>query len=518
MSAEQPSTNKAVEVITDIDYIPAVLSSGAGDKDQNTNSNAPPQEVPNEDEDEERPSNDYDDDAVADDAVVADNATSNPTAGVKFCNAITNLNLVLFFVLGVFSDLDVGYVSTPGFQRFIAIDNFNPAPGALCTFGGMLTGVLGATLLLIKLKPEMRIIISTTVQFIGGGFMWVLPTPYNQFVGFFFMYTGMVALQTTLLPLTFYYGPSVTSSYVAGQTVAGLVGTALINIFDAFNGGKTLHMLVLLCFPIICAIAFFGLDRSVLRVTSDDSSTNNNEHDIEQISNGDNNKTKQEDEEKKNDNGSKSKQLTVSESMAAIMEVKFRYAPFFIIEAIFMGLWNSSFASPTVQSSTFSYAGSTTQETILANSDHVALACALVTTILIVLTIFSPLGKIISNSSPFLLWIPTGTIVIIFIFGSLGVLYDVYPPMPVPVWYFVSILFSISCQSVVAFTPLILGCDTKVTQRYKEFVIQILQTIFLFSQIGAVILSMFWLQQHTREQCQEHYEEQYEGVSCTYFM
>jgi len=520
MSAKQPSTNKAVEVITDINYIPAVLSSGAGDEDQSTNSNVPPQEVPNEDEDEERPSNDYDDDAVADDAVVADNATSNSTTGVKFCNAITNLNLVLFFVLGVFSDLDIGFVQAPGFQRFIALEGYNPVPGALCLFGGMLAGALLATFILIKFVPGIRISITATLQFIGALFVWLLPTPYNQLVGYFFMYTGMSGMQTVLMPLTFYYGQSSTASYVAGTVVAPLLGTALINLFDVIKLKETAYMIVLLSFPIISAIAFFSLNKpasTTTTATNEDSNNNENEtNDIETNITGDNHGDKTKEEENNNENNV-SKQLTVAESFVAFQEVVYRYLPFFVIDGLFFGLWNLAISTPFLVSSSFSYGGSA-KETIYADSDKLSLATSLVTTIIIVLTIFSPLGAIISKKSPIFLWIPAITMIILCVLGSLGFLTDLYPPMPVSALYFVQILVSLANQSIQSFAPLLVGSDHTITKKYNEFQLQIILSIFIIVQIIVSLFGLFWLQGYTGDQCQNNYEDHYDGVSCTYFM
>ena len=119
--------------------------------------------------------------------------------GRKMCKALTNKTMILFFVLGAVSDLEVGFFQEPGFQKFIALPEFNPVPGILCMFCGMITGALSATLLLIKLVPERRIMITATLQFIGAIFLWVLPKPYiNLLVGSFVMMMGMVAQQVCL--------------------------------------------------------------------------------------------------------------------------------------------------------------------------------------------------------------------------------------------------------------------------------------------------------------------------------
>ena len=119
--------------------------------------------------------------------------------GRKMCKALTNITMILFFVLGVVSDLEVGFYQEPGFQKFIALPEYNPVPGILCMFCGMITGALIALLLLIKLVPERRIMITSTLQFIGAIFLWVLPKPYiNLLVGSFVMMMGMVAQQVCL--------------------------------------------------------------------------------------------------------------------------------------------------------------------------------------------------------------------------------------------------------------------------------------------------------------------------------
>jgi hypothetical protein len=321
-------------------------------------------------------------------------------------------------------------------------------------------------------------------------------------------------VQIVLLPLTYYYGPSVTSSYIAGQTLAPLLGTLLINIFDwiHWDNNKVPHMIVLLCFPIISIIAFFALDRSIL-VTS---SSSNNEDDTSKVEAGVDNGDGENAEAKTNDTTSKSKQLTVSESMAAIQELMLRYLPWFIIQDICFGLWVYAIASPSLPSSTFSYAGSTV-ETIFVHVDNLALVMALVPAIVIVLVIFSPLGEVVSHLSPYVLWIPTGTMVITVVSGSLGVLFNAFPPMPVAAYYFLSIMFSLSTQANVAFPEMIVRDDTKLTQRYKEFQIQFLLTLYLVVQLAVTLLSMFWLQTYTVEACKKNYEDEYKGVSCTFF-
>merc|ERR1712238_548344 len=154
-------------------------------------------------------------------------------------------------------------------------------------------------------------------QFIGALFVWFLPKPYNQLVGFFFMYTGMVGMQTVLLPLTFYYGQSSTASYIDGQVVAPLLGTVLINLFDMIKVNETGYMIVLLSFPIISVIAFFGLNRSAsTAITATNGECNNDDNETNDIETntvgGNNGNTTKEDENSKEKNTSK--QLTVAES------------------------------------------------------------------------------------------------------------------------------------------------------------------------------------------------------------
>ena len=118
--------------------------------------------------------------------------------GCKMCNALTNKTMILWFVLGVFSDLEVGYYSQLGFQKFVNLPDFNPVPGTLCMSSGLITGALVAMLLLIKLVPERRIMITAPVMFIGALFIWVLPKPFNLLVGSFVMMFGMGAQQVCL--------------------------------------------------------------------------------------------------------------------------------------------------------------------------------------------------------------------------------------------------------------------------------------------------------------------------------
>ena len=348
-------------------------------------------------------------------------------------------------------------------------------------------------------------------------------------------------MQVVLLPLTYYYGPSVTSSYVAGYTLAPLLGTFLINIFDwiHWDNNKVPYMIVLLSFPIITIIAFFALDRSILVTSSssnneddisqaDDttskskqsilvtSSSSNNEDDISQADADVDNDDGENVEAKTNDTTSKSKQLTVSESIAAIQELMLRYLPWYVTQSLFQALWTTAI-SPSLPSSTFSYAGSTI-ETIFGHNDILQFVIALISAVVIVLVIFSPLGKVVAHLSPYVMWIPTGTIVVIIVSGSLGVWFNAYPPMPVAAYYFLSIMFSLAAQSCQAFPEMILGSDTKLTQHYKEFQIQFLTTLYIVAQLAVTLLCLVGLQSYTLEKCRENYEDEYEDVSCTYFM
>jgi len=293
----------------------------------------------------------------------------------------------------------------------------------------------------------------------------------------------------------------------------------LINLFDMIQLKETAYMIVLLSFPIISVIAFFGLNKPAFTTTATNEESSNNENetnDIETNTIGENNGDTTKEDDKNNKNNA-SKQLTVAESFVAFQEVVYRYLPYFVIEALCYGLWNSAIATPFLQSGSFSYGGST-EETIFADSDKLPLATSLVTTIVIVLTIFSPLGTIISNQNPKLLWIPAITMIILFVSGSLGVLTGLYPPMPLSVLYFVQILFSLANQSIQSFGPLLVGSDHTITKKYNEFQLQIMLSISLIVQISVALFAMFWFHGYAGDQCQKNYEDQYDGVSCTNFM
>ena len=203
--------------------------------------------------------------------------------------------------------------------------------------------------------------------------------------------------------------------------------------------------------------------------------------------------------------------------MAAIQEIMLRYVSFFATLSLFEALYLTAIANPLLPSSTFTYAGYTV-ETIFVRTDRLALVRTFISAIVIVLVIFSPLGKVVARLSPSVMWIPTGMIVVIVVSSSLGVLFNAYPPMPVAAYSFLSIMFSLLAQANMAFTEMILGSDTKLTKRYKEFQIQFITTIYISVQLTVTLLCMFWLRLYTLEKCRENYEDEYEDVSCTYFM
>lgn len=437
---------------------------------------------------------------------------------LSLMKSVMNVNLVLYFILGVVSDLDVGYVQTPGFQQYIIGPNFNAAPGSVFLMLGMLLGGLLPTFVLIRFRPGVRIVITLLIQLMGTLFMWTLPLPFSNYLGTFFLYMGMVGTQITILPLTYYAGSSATIFYLAGQAIASFVGSALISLFDQLDLEETAHMIVLLCFPIISGLAFFSLDRSVFTM-DENRNMNGNTQDIEirdpnggqDIECGCSNNTDIETE------ANISKQLSREESLAALKEIGMRYFPMLISWGLFMSLWSSSIANPSLQSSSLSYGGYDTHDSILEASDTITLVSSIVSTIVIVGSILSPLGNIISKQSPYFLWIPIGIMVVLSATGLLGICANAFPPMPVGVFYAASIAFSFCASGLNAYIPLFVGNDTILSKQYKEFQIQIAMSIFFLVQLVINSFGMFWFAGYVRNECIANYESNHEGVSCTYF-
>ena len=81
---------------------------------------------------------------------------------------IRKLDLVLYFLIGMFNDLDVGYTGTATFSTFIALPNFNAAPTAFATMIGGVVGALLTTFVLMGFRPEVRIVTLAAIQFTGG--------------------------------------------------------------------------------------------------------------------------------------------------------------------------------------------------------------------------------------------------------------------------------------------------------------------------------------------------------------
>jgi len=172
------------------------------------------------------------------------------------------LDIILYFLMGILGDLDIGYAESPTFQSFVAVANFNAAPGALAVYGGILCGGLFTTFALMYFSPTKRVLICAIIQIIGAIFFWTLPSPYNNYFGNFVLLLGMAALQITILPLTYYAGPPATRAYVVGQGISPFLGTGIITILVALGASEAAYMVVLILFPILSCICFFCLDRS----------------------------------------------------------------------------------------------------------------------------------------------------------------------------------------------------------------------------------------------------------------
>mmetsp|Transcript_31957 Transcript_31957/g.77255 ORF Transcript_31957/g.77255 Transcript_31957/m.77255 type:complete len:493 (+) Transcript_31957:186-1664(+) len=438
---------------------------------------------------------------------------------------IRKLDLVLYFLIGMFNDLDVGYTGTATFSTFIALPNFNAAPTAFATMIGGVVGALLTTFVLMGFRPEVRIVTLAAIQFTGGLFAWVLPSPYNNVLGMGIMFCGVIGTQTAMTPLTYYSSAYSTTMYLAGLQVSVLFGSTLINIFDALNFGKAAFMLVLLCFPIVTCILFFNLDRSVF--VNDGIDVKGHGGDIE----GENIKgTSGIENENVNTSttasimksmgpyatseSAVSERLPKADMLAAFTEIRFRYIPTFALTAFFDMLYLSSINIP-FESSSLSYGGHTI-DTIFKAGDHVSLATGLLMAV-VGLSILTPLGKIVSNMTPRALLMPTIVMIILVVLVLSGMLYNDFPPMPIWAFYVVALAISFVPGFFGAYAPLFVGADKMLTRKYNEFQTQLSLSVYNIFLLIASIFSMLWFSPHVHSECEANYEANYEGVTCDLF-
>jgi len=433
------------------------------------------------------------------------------------------LDIVLYFLMGILGDLDIGYAESPTFQSFVAVANFNAAPGALSVMAGILCGALLATFVLMYFSPTKRVLISAIIQIIGALFFWTLPSPYDSYFGNSVLLGGMAALQITILPLTYYAGPPATRAYVLGQGISPFLGMGLINILVAIGASEAAYMVVLILFPILTCICFFCLDHSafssnkaVSKRDGDVLNTNNSDNDIDRDLSQlvDEIETEAEADVEEKDG---SKKLSKQDAASAFKEIMYTYLPPSIIYMVISSLFNSAVSMPKLQSSSFSYAGYTTQEEVIQGQDQVALTTTAVSSVVVLLSILTPLGKIVPNLSWWVIWFPVLAVVVLFFVSSLGLLADAFPPMPIGALYFIQIIFGLVASLQNAYIPLFIGADKSLTEKYREFQLQCLLIFgFIFALI-ATSFSLFYFTDRVLEGCQSNYEANYDGVSCNNF-
>mmetsp|Transcript_19702 Transcript_19702/g.46242 ORF Transcript_19702/g.46242 Transcript_19702/m.46242 type:complete len:462 (-) Transcript_19702:60-1445(-) len=415
-------------------------------------------------------------------------------------------DMALFFAIGLFSDLDQGFTSTGGFARFVHAPHYDAAPQMLSMFIGGILGSLFATFVLTGFRPTVRVLVNSSIMVLGGVFCWTLQSPASVYLGYGFLFMGQFSQMSTIQPLTYYVSAYATTLYQAGFNFSMLVGAAIIKIYDRAFGvdpPKAAYMLTVIAFPLVVLGLFSCLDQSSLKIDVDKSKGSVLTLDTENQS------------ERKSSTESESTRLSKVEMLAALNEIGLRYIPLYCVLATLLAIWMGSIAN-YFNSASLSHAGNTAN-TIFDAMDNVTLVYASISAF-IGLLLLTPLGKIVSGMSIFIMWIPIAVYLALITTVLVGLFQNAFPPMTGAAYWIVGLLCNTFIPIITqSFLPLFLSADKHVTQRFNEFQAQIGLLIFqVFIFIGT-LFGLIWFSGEVYSQCVSNYEANYEGVSCDNF-
>lgn len=411
---------------------------------------------------------------------------------------------VLYFLIGLFSDLDMGFTGTFGYTKYVHVANMDVAPMSLSMFVGGGLGVLLSTFVLMAFKPKVRVVTLALLMILGVLFSWFLPMPMNVYLGYGFLFMGQFGLQATILPLTYYVGAHATSCYQAGFGTSMLMGSVLMQIHDAADSGKAARMITVIIFPTMLTILFFCLDQTPFTKAEE---KKNNKSDIE--SSVVSSKSEEEDKET-------SERLTKAEMLLAFKEICFSFVPLYLFQALIYGLYMFAVFSPEFLSSSLSYMGKTA-DTIGNFSDKLGLATSFLSAG-IALTLLTPLGRIVSTQKLAWMYIAPVSVLAILTAILIGMYHNAFPPMHNGAFYFTFFYLGGIVPLFMSYGPLFLSNAEYLTTKYNEFQIQLLLGIFIGTDLIVSIFSVFYFSNSVFEACVTNYEANYEGVSCSMFM
>ena len=287
-----------------------------------------------------------------------------------------------------------------------------------------------------------------------------------------------------------------------------LVGAMIIRIYDSafgVNPPKAAYMLTVIAFPLVVLGLFSCLDQSSLKIDVSKSKGSGSVLTLDAENQSDQKSTAE----------SESTRLSKAEMLAALNEVGLRYIPLYCVLATLLAIWMGSIAN-YFNSASLSHAGQTA-DTIFKAMDNVTLVYASISAF-IGLLLMTPLGKIVSKRSIFIMWFPIAVYLALITTVLVGLFQNAFPPMTGAAYWIVGLLCNTFLPIITqSFLPLFLSADKHVTRRFNEFQAQVGLLIFqVFIFIGT-LFGLIWFSGEVYSQCVSNYEANYQGVSCDNF-
>jgi len=126
---------------------------------------------------------------------------------------ISKKDSCLYFICGIFGDMLPGFFFSSTIILTLDIPDGQLGLPGVCADVGAFFGIVIATLILVKLKPQARVVLNGITQVIGILLAWFLNYPANVIAGFGITIAGFVGMLATILPLSTYAGKTATKSY-----------------------------------------------------------------------------------------------------------------------------------------------------------------------------------------------------------------------------------------------------------------------------------------------------------------
>ena len=447
-----------------------------------------------------RSGNDDDDEIVA--ASSNDDNTHQQVDGTD-ADVVSKKDALLYFLCGIASDAIPGFFFSSTIINALNLPNEDPTKMSIYNqFAGVL-GTLLSTFVLPRYtvtgSPNTRVILNAVVQFLGILLSWLLKYPYNIVFGTSILTVGFVGMLVTIMPLSNYAGLLATRSYQAGTSAAPLLGITIVEIGNACKFTKSGYFAMVLALPIITTLCFLLLDHSIWVDNKNDDDGDDDNDDV----------------------SLRQQQLTRNDYILAVKELSWKYFPIYIVNYAITGTWFVALYQPSLISSSTTYAGYDATEAI--DTSTTVMLVGHIGVFIIGLTIFTPLGYYLPQQfSAYWFWIPNTIQMILAAVVIMGIVYGVFPPVPVITVYCFEILLMGSLFVVQLYVPLFVRSDLTLSSQYVEFQQQVLimltYVVYLVTNLGCL-----WISKAVLEGCQESYENNpiinnnSTPTSCTFF-